>query len=143
MLYGGVLEIERGAGVANTELDEAFVAQQKERLLGLREELSRIQRGLEGDIQNRGEDEGDNTEHDASDMSQQIFTRELDATIGDQAGRRLEDVERALEKIEEGTYGLSDESGEPIARGRLEAAPDAIRTVNEQQSLERERRPPL
>ena len=134
---------QRGAGVANTELNEAFVAQQKERLLELRDELSRIQRGMEGDIQNRGEDEGDMTEHDSGDMSQQMFTREMDATIGEQAGRRLEDVERALAKIEEGTYGLSDESGEPIARGRLEAAPEAIRTVKEQQDFERERRPPL
>ena len=129
--------------MANTELDEGFVAQQKERLLQLREELSRIQRGREGDMQNRGEAEGARTEHDSGDMSQQMFSREMDATIGDQAGRRLEDVERALAKIEEGTYGLSDESGEPIARGRLEAAPEAIRTVNEQQDFERERRPPL
>jgi DnaK suppressor protein len=129
--------------VANTELDEKFVAEQKERLLGLRDELSRIQRGMEGDIQNRGEDEGDMTEHDSGDMSQQMFSREMDATIGDQAGRRLGEVERALAKIEEGTYGLSDESGEPIARGRLEAAPEAIRTMAEQQDFERERRPPL
>jgi DnaK suppressor protein len=142
LLYGETLEIER-SGMANTELDETFVAQQKERLLGLREELLRIQRGMEGDLQNRGEDEGDMTEHDSGDMSQQMFSREMDATIGEQAGRRLEDVERALEKIEEGTYGLSDESGEPIARGRLEAAPEAIRTMNEQQDFERERRPPL
>ena len=129
--------------MANTELDEKFVAEQKERLLGLRDELSRIQRGMEGDIQNRGEDEGDMTEHDSGDMSQQMFSREMDATIGDQAGRRLGEVERALAKIEEGTYGLSDESGEPIARGRLEAAPEAIRTMAEQQDFERERRPPL
>ena len=129
--------------MANTELDEGFVAEQKERLLQLREELSRIQHGMEGDIQNRGEDEGDMTEHDSGDMSQQMFTREMDATIGEQAGRRLLEVERALAKIEEGTYGLSDESGEPIAKGRLEAAPEAIRTMEEQQDFERERRPPL
>ncbi|HEV2093250.1 MAG TPA: hypothetical protein VGR18_08810 [Rubrobacter sp.] len=129
--------------MANTELDEKFVAEQRERLLELREELSRIQRGMEGDVQNRGEDEGDMTEHDSGDMSQQMFSREMDATIGEQAGRRLAEVERALEKIEEGTYGVSDESGEPIPRGRLEAAPEAIRTVNEQQDFERERRPPL
>jgi DnaK suppressor protein len=127
----------------NNELDERFVAQQKERLLELREELSRIQRGMEGDVQDRGEEEEDFSQHDSGDMSQQMFTREMDATIGEQAGRRLEDVERALEKIEEGTYGLSDESGEPIAKGRLEAAPEALRTMDEQQSYERERRPPV
>jgi DnaK suppressor protein len=66
-------------------------------------------------------------------MSQSLFTREVDATVEEQVERRLQHVERALQKIEEGTYGLSDESGEPIPRGRLEAVPEAIRTVDEQQ----------
>ena len=129
--------------MANTDIDETFVAGQKERLLQIREELQRIQSGMQGDEQNRSEEEADLSQHDSGDMSQQMFTREMDATIGEQAGRRLEDVERALTKIEEGTYGLSDESGEPIARGRLEAAPEALRTMEEQQSFERERRPPV
>lgn len=67
----------------------------------------------------------------------------MDATVEQQVERRLQDVERALKKIDEGTYGLSDESGEPIPRGRLEAAPEALRTVEEQQGFERERRPPV
>lgn len=133
---------EGGFIVANTELDEGFVAGQKERLLGLRDELSRIQRGMEEDQQDRGEDQGD-TQPDSGDESQDMFNREMDATIGQQAGQRLQDVERALEKIEAGSYGLSDESGEPIARGRLEAAPEALRTVDEQQNFEKERRPPV
>ena len=128
--------------MANVELDEGFVARQRERLLELREELLRIQRGVQGDEQNMSEEQGD-TQLDSGDQSQQMFNREMDATIGEQAGQRLRDVERALEKIEEGTYGLSDESGEPIAKGRLEAAPEALRTVDEQQSFERERRPPV
>ncbi len=128
--------------MANTELDEKFVAQQRERLLELREELSRIQRGMEGDQRDRGEEQGD-TQPDSGDESQDMFNREMDATIGEQAGQRLQDVERALEKVDEGTYGLSDESGEPIAKGRLEAAPEALRTMDEQQSFERERRPPV
>ena len=76
-------------------------------------------------------------------MSQEMFTREMDATIGEQVERRLKDVDRALQKIDEGTYGLSDVSGEPIPKGRLEAMPEAIRTVEEQQRFERERRPPV
>ncbi len=128
--------------MANAELDERFVGQQKERLLELREELSRIQRGMQDDEQNMSEEQGD-TQLDSGDQSQQMFNREMDATIGEQAGLRLRDVDRALEKIEEGTYGLSDDSGDPIAKGRLEAAPEALRTVEEQQSFERERRPPV
>ena len=128
--------------MANAELGEQFVARQKERLEQLRDELRRIVRGMEGDEENRGEEQGDMTP-DSGDMSADMYAREMDATIGQQSQQRLGDVERALEKIAEGTYGLSDESGEPIPQGRLEAAPEALRTVEEQQDYERERRPPV
>ena len=127
----------------NNELDENFVAQQKERLEELRDELLLVVRGAEEDERTRGENEGDFTEHDSGDMSRDIFDREVDATIAEQIQQRLEIVDRALQKVEEGTYGLSDVSGEPIPRGRLEAVPEAVRTVEEQQQFERERRPPL
>ena len=119
--------------MANTALGQEFVQQQRQRLEELREELVRLRGGLEEDQRDRGEDEGDLTENDSGDMSQSLFTREVDATVEEQVERRLQHVERALQKIEEGTYGLSDDSGEPIPRGRLEAAPEAIRTVDEQQ----------
>jgi DnaK suppressor protein len=45
--------------------------------------------------------------------------------------RRLALVERALSKIEDGTYGLSDVSGRPIAKERLEAMPEAIDAVED------------
>ena len=119
--------------MANTELDQEFVQSQRQRLEELREELARMRGGLEEDQRDRAEDEGDMTENDSGDMSQSLFTREVDATVEEQVERRLQHVERALQKIEEGTYGLSDDSGEPIPRGRLEAIPEAIRTVEEQQ----------
>ena len=119
--------------MADTKLDEGFVQQQRQRLEELRGELTRLRDGLEGDQQNLGEDEGDMTENDPGDMSRSLFTREVDATVEEQVERRLQHVERALQKIEEGTYGLSDESGEPIPKGGLEAMPEAIRTVEEQQ----------
>jgi DnaK suppressor protein len=127
----------------NTELDENFIAQQKERLQSLREDLLRIMRAADEDERSRAVQEGDFTEHDFGDLSRDIFDREIDATIVEQVEQRLEIIDRALQKIEEGTYGLSDVSGEPIPRGRLEAVPEAIRTVEEQQRYERERRPPF
>lgn len=127
----------------NTELDENFIAKQKERLQSLRDELLQIMRVAEEDERTRTEQDADFTEHDAGDMSRDIFDREVDATIVEQVQQRLAIVERALQKIEEGTYGLSDVSGEPIPRGRLEAVPEAIRTVEEQQRFERERHPPF
>ena len=119
--------------MANIDLDQEFVQHQRQRLEELREELGRLRGGLEEDQRDRAEDEGDMTENDSGDMSQSLFTREMDATVEQQVERRLEHVERALQKIEEGTYGFSDDSGEPIPRGRLEAVPEATRTVEEQE----------
>ena len=128
--------------MADQELDQQFVESQRKRLVGLRDELVRIKEGMADDERDLAEAEGD-TQLDSGDLSQDMFTREMDASIGEQVERRLGEVDRALQKLEEGTYGLSDDSGEPIPRGRLEAVPEAIRTLEEQQRFEQERRPPI
>jgi RNA polymerase-binding transcription factor len=131
-----------GVVLANNELDEEFISQQKSRLLERKAELERMRDGMREDEQERSEEYQD-TQPDSGDQSQYMFDREMDATLGQQFGRQLEEVNRALEKIEEGTYGLSDDTGEPIPRGRLEAIPEAIYTVEGQERRERERRPPI
>jgi DnaK suppressor protein len=44
---------------------------------------------------------------------------------------------RALQKIDESTYGLSDLSGEPIPKARLEIVPEAFLTVQEEEEREK------
>ncbi len=127
----------------NKELDQEFIEKQRARLEELRAELSQMVEGLEEDQRYRAEEEEDFTEHDAGDMSHSLFTREMDATVGQTLERRLQNVKRALQKIKEGTYGVCEDTGEPIPRGRLEAVPEAIYTVEAQQRHERERRPPI
>jgi DnaK suppressor protein len=129
--------------LANNELDKEFIEKQRKRLQELRAELLEMIEGLEQDQRFRAEEEEDFTEHDAGDRSQSLFTREMDATVEQALERRLQYVERALQKIEEGTYGICDDTGEPIPRGRLEAVPEAIYTLEAQQRRERERRPPV
>ena len=129
--------------MANNGLDQDFLDNQRRRLIDLKGELERIRDGVEDDQRDLGEDEEDFTEHDSGDLSQSIFTREMDATVEQQVERRLGEIDRALQKIEEGTYGICDDTGEEIPKGRLEAVPEAIRTVEAQQRYERERRPPV
>jgi len=129
--------------LTNNELDKEFVEKQRERLEDLRTELGQVVRGLGDDQRSQSEDEGDFTEHDSGDMSRSLYDREVDATLEQTIENRLQYVERALQKLEEGTYGICDDTGEPIPRGRLEAIPEAIYTVEAQQRRERERRPPL
>ncbi|MBV9454899.1 MAG: TraR/DksA C4-type zinc finger protein [Rubrobacter sp.] len=127
----------------NEELDQEFTEKQRARLEELRAELIQMVEGLEEDQRYRAEEEEDFTEHDSGDRSHSLFTREMDATVEQTLERRLQNVEQALQKIEEGTYGICEDTGEPISRGRLEAVPEAIYTVEAQQRHERERRPPI
>ncbi len=128
--------------MAGNELDKEFIEQQRDRLRDRKTELERMQRDAQEVSRERSQEYQD-AQADSGDESQYLFEREVDATLGQQFGQELKDVSRALEKIEEGTYGLSDHSGEPIPRGRLEAIPEALYTIEEQQRREGERRPPV
>ena len=128
--------------MANDTLDQEFIDDQRQRLIDLRDELTRLRDGLDEDEVELEGGGDDFSETDSGDMSQSIFDREMDASVGEGVERRLREVARALQKIEEGSYGVCDDTGEEIPRGRLEAVPEAIRTVEAQQRFERERRPP-
>ena len=128
--------------MANGTLDQEFIDDQRQRLIDLRGELTRLRDGLDEDELELEGGGDDFSETDSGDMSQSIFDREMDASVGEGIERRLREVGRALQKVEEGTYGVCDDTGEEIPRGRLEAVPEAVRTVEAQQRFERERRPP-
>ena len=51
--------------------------------------------------------------------------------VHDKLQLTLADVDRALAKLDEGTYGTCDVCGEPIPEGRLEALPWATRCVQD------------
>jgi DnaK suppressor protein len=73
-------------------------------------------------------------EEDAARTNQQ----EMLLGLAESERALLQMVERALRKIEDGTYGLSEESGDPIPFERLRAVPWARFTASEQEVLERE-----
>jgi RNA polymerase-binding transcription factor len=74
---------------------------------------------------------------DPSDDAEVIEEEQVDDAIEQQLRAELEAVERAEKRLEDGTYGFSVESGEPIPPQRLEAIPWAERTAEEQQRYER------
>ena len=66
---------------------------------------------------------GEGTSQAVERIAQVDAARQLDA--------KLRDVERALDKLEEGTYGTCDVCGGPIGRERLEAIAWAVRCVGD------------
>jgi len=116
-------------------IDAVFIGKQQQELLKLRAALvhaAQADEDDEGDV--RGENRGGPREYE--DDAQKLALLEVDGKRVVRNLNRLNLVNRALLKIAEGTYGLSDVSGKPIPRQRLEAVPEAICTVDEEQRFE-------
>jgi RNA polymerase-binding protein DksA len=60
-----------------------------------------------------------------ADMGTDSIERDKAFLIGDTRGEALEDIDEALEKLGNGTYGTCESCGQPIAADRLEAVPYA------------------
>ena len=69
---------------------------------------------------------------DTADLGSGVFEEELDEGLAEELEARLAAVARAEQRLADGTYGLSIESGQPIPDERLEAYPTAERTAEEQ-----------
>ncbi len=70
--------------------------------------------------------------YEAADVGGDLFDEELATGQAEQLRDELEAIERAEQRLADGTYGVSIESGEPIPDARLEAIPWAERTAEEQ-----------
>ena len=104
----------------------------------LQRERERIEAQL-ADVERlrRSELDGIETATDPDDDAELIEERARDEELAEPLRGRLEAIGRAEKRLEDGTYGFSVESGEPIPPARLEAIPWAERTTEEQQHHER------
>ncbi len=67
-----------------------------------------------------------------ADAATETFLHEQDLALGQNAKDILGRIERALQKLDEGTYGICDRTHKPIPVERLEAIPYATLTVEAQ-----------
>jgi DnaK suppressor protein len=118
-----------------SELDAAFIDRQRRQLLRMRETLRTAARSTELDETEVNTD-SNSVAREFEDEAQRLAALELDGNLVVRDAARLARVDRALQKIDDGTYGLSDISGQPIPRERLEAVPEAVDTLSEEQRRE-------
>jgi DnaK suppressor protein len=98
----------------------------------LTEEKQRLQdllAGTAGDAQEERSTSGD--QGDWSDPQVSLNLEEVDDAVAEGLSERLAAVERALARLDEGTYGRSIKSGVEIPPARLEADPAAELTADE------------
>jgi DnaK suppressor protein len=81
--------------------------------------------------------EGGIHEADITDRASVETDRALELRTRDRARKLISKIDQALQRIESGTYGYCEETGEPIGIRRLEARPIATLSVEAQERHER------
>lgn len=79
-------------------------------------------------------------EADLADRATSESDRALELRTRDRQRKLIAKIDAALRRIEEGTYGYCEETGEPIALSRLEARPIATLSLEAQERHERRER---
>ncbi|MFI8532164.1 TraR/DksA family transcriptional regulator [Streptomyces aquilus] len=114
------------------EVAEARAELQSE-ALRLRAEITTSEESLVGLMRDSGDGAGD----DQADTGTKNITREHEMALAANAREMLEQTERALDRLDAGTYGLCENCGNPIGKARMQAFPRATLCVECKQKQER------
>ena len=94
----------------------------------LEEEREQI-RNRAGAVDTALPEEGEGDNEDTADLAAAMMDKEMDLSVEDEIEDLLAGVDHALQKIEDGTYGICDMAGEVIPPSRLELIPWAALCV--------------
>ncbi|MFI9830691.1 TraR/DksA family transcriptional regulator [Streptomyces sp. NPDC051913] len=114
------------------EVAEARAELQSE-ALRLGAEITTSEESLAGLMRDSGDGAGD----DEADTGTKNITREHEMALAANAREMLEQTERALDRLDAGTYGLCENCGNPIGKARMQAFPRATLCVECKQKQER------
>ncbi len=104
----------------------------RRRLLDERQRLQSLIGELDAELGTSEQDQLDalsTVDQHPADIASETFEREKDDAIRDGLERELGEVDAALARIDAGTYGIDEETGEPISDDRLDALPTARTNV--------------
>ena len=106
-------------------------------LIAERDEVQGLLKDAEKAGQQDRQSEVDSEAEDNADAALALTEEGQDDAVAESLRNRLDAIERALARLDNGTYGRSVRSGEPIPDERLEADPAAELTVAEARAAER------
>ncbi|MCH9614770.1 MAG: General stress protein 16O [Chlamydiia bacterium] len=107
----------------------------KERLLEMRGQLTKSVQTVSEDV--KGDDQPKGYSQHQADEGTDDFVQQISIEVSSKEFDMLRLIDRALEKLDEGTYGICDLTEVEIPIKRLEAIPYATMTVDAQDKLEK------
>ena len=118
-----------------TKLSKKDIEKFKARLVQLRYRLTKTLSGTVEDVKTPDEARG-YSQHQA-DEGTDDFDRLMTLEITSKEFSILKQIDRAMEKIDDNTYGVCDITGKDIPMKRLDAVPYATMTVEAQEKMEK------
>lgn len=112
----------------------ARLAEEQQRLQSIKQELD----GVRGEDQSESTHELSSYDQHPADVATETYEREKDLSILDSVEGELADIEHALQRLDDGTYGTCEACGKPIGDERLEAMPATRYCLEDQGLAERE-----
>jgi DnaK suppressor protein len=114
----------------------------RQELLAQRARLEREVQGFEEEFSVSLDETVEDTAYDQhpADSATAYVDREIDLSLEGNARSIVDQIDRALQKIDQGTYGICDNCGKIIGEGRLEVEPYAALCIDCRRLLEREDR---
>jgi DnaK suppressor protein len=107
----------------------------KNKLLAWKEEILRESRETVSHLQKETENHADLADRASSETD-----RALELRTRDRQRKLISKIDQALRRVEDGSYGYCEETGEPIGLARLDARPTATMSVEAQERHERRER---
>ncbi|MFE9728256.1 TraR/DksA family transcriptional regulator [Streptomyces sp. NPDC005794] len=129
----GDLAVRPGEDPWTPEEVDAARAELTGEVTRLRTELEASGAALAGLMRDSGDGAGD----DDADTGTKNITREHELSLAAHAQETLDQTERALARLDAGTYGLCEVCGKPIGKARMQAFPRATLCVEDKQKQER------
>jgi RNA polymerase-binding transcription factor DksA len=120
----------------DTDLARQRLTEERERLDGVKATFD--DEGLTEQSESDSISELSSYDQHQADMGTETFEREKDLSILEQVDAELADIEHALRRLDEGTYGTCEVCGKVIPDERLEAMPAARLCLEHQAEAERE-----
>lgn len=112
---------------------EKFINEMKKELLRMREDIFSLLQSEKEDLDKLNSESA----FDIIDQASNNFDKEILEKLGSSELKKLEMINKALLRIENGTYGLCLESKQPIPEDRLRAVPYTPYTVEVQAKLDK------
>lgn len=120
----------------DNQLSKDKLAYFREKLLQMKKETNKKIKTIDSAGPNDSVHELADYDNHPADMGTEQFEQQRDAGLELVNRDRLQEIEAALQRIEDGTYGLSEKSGKPIPEERLEVMPIARNLVEEEEKEE-------